>query len=469
MVYLRLAFCLLLLTACGEERVDPLVPGGADDLPVLVDLDPDPSVVLVSLVAREAEVELVHGASTPAWVYMDGADPAALPRWPGPTLKAKTGDLVIVRFRNELSSASTTVHFHGIRPENHMDGAGNHAGDEVFPGESFEYRFVAKDSGTFWYHPHVSADEQVERGLYGPIVVSADPSPQHRERLLVLDDVDLLATGELDIEPDDDDLAMGRHGDTLLVNGAHAPSFAATAGSTERWRLVNAANGRHFELMLPGATLLVRESDGGALSAPRRVESLRVAPGERFTVDVSLDGAAGDELVVSTAAVDTGHKAMSSQEHDELFTLHLHAGAHTLPGDIPEQRLQPLVEPGAATTRALVLRSSLDSEFGPIFSINGEVWPFNTALRGASDAVEVWELTNESPGAHPFHLHGMFFQVLDDAGRVRADLGWKDTVNVPGMSRVRLAVRLSAGHWMFHCQIPEHAERGMMGEIRVER
>jgi FtsP/CotA-like multicopper oxidase with cupredoxin domain len=70
---------------------------------------------------------------------------------------------------------------------------------------------------------------------------------------------------------------------------------------------------------------------------------------------------------------------------------------------------------------------------------------------------------------HPFHLHGMFFQVLDDEGAPAEPLAWKDTVNVPKEQTLRFAVRYdAAGRWMYHCHILEHAERGMMGELVVE-
>ncbi len=71
---------------------------------------------------------------------------------------------------------------------------------------------------------------------------------------------------------------------------------------------------------------------------------------------------------------------------------------------------------------------------------------------------------------HPFHLHGMSFQILDDAGLTVPRMGWKDTVNVPQGKTVRFAVKYGPeGRWMYHCHILEHAERGMMGELSIAR
>ena len=124
--------------------------------------------------------------------------------------------------------------------------------------------------------------------------------------------------------------------------------------------------------------------------------------------------------------------------------------------------------PADAAVRSFVLTEDVDSEYGPMFFINGEFWPINTPISGALGALEVWEVQNGSPGDHPFHLHGMRFRVLSRAGEIEPRLGWKDTVNILGGQAVRFAVRYEAeGRWMYHCQIPEHAERGMMGELEV--
>ena len=66
------------------------------------------------------------------------------------------------------------IHFHGLRLNSEMDGAANH-NDIVRSGESFEYRFVPRDAGVFWYHPHVRSDEQIERGLFGVLIVRDRP------------------------------------------------------------------------------------------------------------------------------------------------------------------------------------------------------------------------------------------------------------------------------------------------------
>jgi len=89
---------------------------------------------------------------------------------PGPTLRIPQGQRVAFRLTNTLDKP-TSVHWHGIRLENAMDGVPGLTQDPIEPGESFDYSFVAPDAGTYWYHSHLKSWEQVARGLYGPLIV----------------------------------------------------------------------------------------------------------------------------------------------------------------------------------------------------------------------------------------------------------------------------------------------------------
>src|SRR5690606_15197186 len=133
---------------------------------------------------------------------------------------------VIVHFRNSLPEP-TTIHWHGVRVPNDMDGAPGMTQDPIAPGAEFRYEFVLRDAGTFWYHPHQSSSDQVGRGLYGPIVVvdPEEPDVFGDELVLMLSDVSLDADGQL--LPKDNggsfgDL-FGREGNVLLVNGKVLP------------------------------------------------------------------------------------------------------------------------------------------------------------------------------------------------------------------------------------------------------
>ena len=107
------------------------------------------------------------------------AGQAALPVWayggeiPGPVLRYKRGDVVDLELDNALPEA-TTIHWHGMRLPNAMDGVPHLTQLPVEPGRRFRYRYALPDAGTFWYHPHLGTAEQVERGLAGVLVVEDD-------------------------------------------------------------------------------------------------------------------------------------------------------------------------------------------------------------------------------------------------------------------------------------------------------
>ena len=440
----------------------------ADDelaLPAFVDLDPAPGVVEVELRASVSTWELLPGKPAEVWAFSDGATQES-PRIPGPLLELEQGDEVVVRFRNELPAA-TTIHWHGMRVPNASDGtlASQIA---VEPGATYDYRFTATDAGLFWYHPHVDGDTQVERGLYGAVLVHGEVEPDvAADRVFVLDDVKVEADGSLSTQTVALDVMLGRQGNVLLVNGRKRPTLTVAAGSRERWRFVNAANGRYFRLALAGHTLRVIGHDGGPVVDPYVLETLLVAPGERYDVLVELAGEPGKRLPLQTLHYDRGHEIPDPGPLD-LLELELGEPSDRPPAALPSTWgvVDPLPAVGAPVRR-FVLSEDEDGGAEPRFYINDEAFPEITVQSVPRDIVEIWEIRNDSEMDHPFHLHGMFFQVLD--GDVASTpLAWKDTVNVPLDETVRFAVRYdAAGRWMYHCHILEHAERGMMGELEV--
>ncbi len=452
------------MAACGSSDS---APSRAPDLAVLTDTNPDPDIVEVELVAAPATVELLPGKPAEVWAFHDGADSDAVGTIPGPLLEAKLGDQVIVHFRNELPE-ETTIHWHGLRVPNAADGTPA-SQTPVAPGETYDYEMTLVDAGLFWYHPHVNGDVQVERGLYAPVRVHGGVEPDvAADRVFVLDDVKLSASGELSTQTDVLDLMLGRQGNVVLLNGKQTPAIGAAAGSRERWRFVNAANGRYFQLELPGHSFRVIGWDGGVVGAPYQAERVLIAPGERYDLLVELEGEDGDEIALRTVHYDRGHEIPDPGPID-LLAITLEAAGPPL-GDLPTTwgDVAPIATDAATPRRVLILGEDDADPTNPVFTINGDAYPDITALTGAPGDVEIWEIHNMSEMDHPFHLHGMSFQVLDAAGSPIEPLGWKDTVNVPRMTMLRFAVELGGpGTWMYHCHILEHAERGMMGELEV--
>ncbi|MCC6646359.1 MAG: multicopper oxidase family protein [Polyangiaceae bacterium] len=458
----------MLASACGGGDAAPSRP--ALDAEVRLtearDLSPDPRVVEVELEAKVSLHTIVPGAQTPLWTYDGGL--------PGPLLRARVGDRVIVHFRNSLPAA-TTVHWHGVRVPAAMDGAPFHSQPPVEQGGEFTYDFVVPDAGLFWYHPHVDSAAQVGFGLYGPLLVEAadEPPGLGDEVVLVLSDLSVRDDGSIVPPQAGGNLGtiFGREGDTLLVNGRRAPTLHARAGQRLRLRLVNAARSRYFQLALAGHTFTRIGGDGGLTAAPVEGDTLVLAPGERADALLVPRGAPGETLTVRWTPFDRGYGTTFNRPDEPLFRVALsdEPAVATPPLPAIARAIAPL-DAASARPRALTLTQTEVNGVTQM-GIDGVPSWLAPPLLARTGELELFTVTNATEFAHPFHLHGFFFQVLDDAGAPRVPLEWKDTVSVPVHGAVRLLVRYDdrPGDWMFHCHILDHAEAGMMGVLSLSR
>src|SRR5204862_2177947 len=220
--------------------------------------DPGRTVVAVNFEAREFEWTIAPGATMKGWGFNGQV--------PGPTIEARVGDVLEVRFTNRLAEA-TTLHWHGLRIPASMDGT-DMVQSPVKPGESFIYRFRLPDAGTFWYHPHVNESEQMERGLYGALIVRADAEPMlDGEQVLILDDLKLDAQGQMAKFGGLVQWHDGREGNARLVNGKREPQLHIAAGQIERWRIINVSSARYVRLSIGGAPFQNLGNDVGLVEA----------------------------------------------------------------------------------------------------------------------------------------------------------------------------------------------------------
>jgi FtsP/CotA-like multicopper oxidase with cupredoxin domain len=473
--------------ACGGSASDPPgppppppPPAGWDDgirLRPVVDRDPAPDVVEVDLEARLAPVEVQPGRFIEMWTYGGGV--------PGPLIRVPRGGRLIVHFTNQLPE-ETTIHWHGVRLPAAMDGVPGHSQSAVPPGGSFDYSFTVPDAGLFWYHPHVSSAAQVGDGLYGALLVEprpddsgaehpADPADLGPELALVLSDVSVTDEGGL-LEPDsggDIGTLFGREGNLVLVNGRVGPTVLARPGQRQRWRLVNAARSRYFQLAMAGHAFTRIGGDGGLIPTAETSESLVLTPGERADVLVTPQGEPGTVVPVRWVPFDRGFGSTEFRPEVETFYVRLTEDTPITeaPAALPAtlRAIAPLDLSNPAIQRAITLTQTyVDGKL--VLGIDGvPSWDAEPLHARVGDS-EVWYVTNVMDWDHPIHLHGFFFQVLDpDTGAPLTALGWKDTVNVPRQKTAAFAVRYDdrPGMWMFHCHILDHAEAGMMGMLHL--
>ena len=419
---------------------------------------PGGKVLEVQLEAANTEWELVPGTKTRALAYND--------QIPGPVLEVRVGDVLEVQLINRLPEP-TSIHWHGIRLPAPMDGT-QHVQRLVAPGEAFTYRFLVPDAGTFWYHSHFNETNQLERGLYGALIVRGSDEPQlDAERVMVLDDVKLDPDGQIEplgglVENHD-----GRQGHTLLVNGRQVPDLTMAAGQIERWRIVNAASARYVRFSLGSRPFRLLGTDGGLLGAPVSMNEILLTPGDRVEIAVG-PFSEGERLPIESLPYD--RRAIARNRLELFATVHVGA-ARPSNATIPTvmRRIEPLVTRPAKPTREVHLGIRPSLRTGVKFVVNAEAHHHDKPVKVGD--MQVWDIVNDTLMDHPFHLHGFFFQVVDVNGSPPPFLSWEDTVNIPPRSRVRIAWYPDdrPGEWMYHCHILEHHASGMMGHFTVVR
>ena len=465
------ALVFMLLSAALGVTAEPvsLAPANWDQelkLPEARDNNPDPNIVEIDLTARVADVEVATGQTVRAWTYDGGI--------PGPLIRARVGDRLIVHFTNDLPQP-TTLHWHGVRVPIEMDGVPDVSQPEVKRGDTFTYDFVVRDAGLYWYHPHVMSAAQVGFGLYGALLVDdpADGVAVVDQLTLVLSDISFDRHGVL--EPADSGgsagMVFGREGAYVLANGKVLPTLRARSGAPQRWRIVNAAKSRFFLLDLDGQPFYVIGSDGGLQERPETTDSLLVTPGERVDVIVTPTGPRGGTLTLQASLYNRGYGSVENRIPENVLTiafsdepplpksnlpaLHRHIVAPNLSGATPVDVVLTLPSPGADGK----------SEF----HVNGApFWKAKPFLARVGET-QIWTVRNQSKWAHPMHLHGFFFLPLDENLQPVRPMAWKDTLNVPMEGTIRFAVTFDErpGMWMFHCHILDHSDGGLMGHVHL--
>jgi FtsP/CotA-like multicopper oxidase with cupredoxin domain len=412
----------------------------------------------------------------------------------GPTLRLHSGRDAQVVVRNRLPEP-TTVHWHGLLVPAAVDG-GPH--NEIAPEGTWRPVLpVRQPAATAWYHahPHMRTAQQVYAGLAGMLIVTDGeeqalglPSRYGIDDLpLVLQDRFLDARGRM-VYPHGPMTQMhGAFGNVLLVNGAQG-SLARVPAGLVRLRLLNAANARVFDLAFAdGRGFQWIATEGGLLRAPVARKRLLLAPGQR--AELLVDFSDGQPAMLGTHAAGMlpvrGADAVALQPLLHFAPQRGEAGVGRVPARLAQW--DSLLESRVRRRRRLTLTMGMAGmggmpgmAMGPMdmsMGIDGQPFAMDRIDQQVKlGDVELWEVSSQ-PGMmmdmpHPFHIHGVHFEVLRrDGGPPSAqDIGRRDTVLVdaPVQLLVHFTQPAEAAHpFMYHCHILEHEDAGMMGQFTV--
>lgn len=416
----------------------------------------------------------------------------------GPTLILNNGQNVSITVNNQIGD-TTNVHWHGLHVSPTNDG-GPHI--MIMDGMSWNPQFTVLDkASTYWYHPHFHGKtaEHAIKGAAGMIIVRDNDEAQlNLPRTYGVDDFPIIVQSA-QLDSNNQFMPFGMQDSIVFVNGVRAnygySAYLNVPAQVVRLRLLNAAGERTFNFGFTGnMPFKIIGSDGGLLSAPVNATRIRVSPGERYEILLDLSSMNGQSIYLMsygselpmgvqggpTMPMPPGNPPMDSPLNGVDYNiLQLNVGSPTsnpvtsIPSTLVT--VTPIPEAQSNITRLIEMTAvNMMAMDGPFF--------FNQQLFDMEridyyipiDNTEIWELTNNTMVAHPFHIHDVQFYVLDRDGNLPPvhERGRKDVVLVMPQETVRFITKFetftdTVVPYPFHCHILMHEDDGMMGQFLV--
>ena len=456
-------------------------------------LPPGVSSSVAAVTATTAPVVLTPG---PADAHLFGPEDGATKVWayngevPGPLLRLRQNQKARIRLDNKLDQP-TTVHWHGLRIANAMDGVAKLTQPAVPPGAGFDYEFTLPDAGTFWYHSHARSWEQVARGLAGVLIVDeAEPQDFDRDLVFAIDDWRLME----DLSFDEDSLGRlmdwshgGRLGNALTVNGNARTRLDVGVGERVRLRLVNVATARIFKLDFAPLAPVVIAIDGQPVTPkPAPKGGLSLAPGQRYDLALDIPAEAGQYAVAEVSGrgrFPAAILAASARKDGAAARKPRSAAPAMLPSNgLPEPvldkalRVPLLMEGGAMGQMESAMVDGERMGIRDMVQRRKLVWAFN-GVAGMTDKLlfrternrhVVIAFENQTGWPHAMHLHGHHAKIVSRNGQSTPRDAWRDTIVLNRGERVEAAfVADNPGRWMIHCHMLGHQVAGMTSWFEV--
>ena len=411
----------------------------------------------------------------------------------GPTLIMQKGANISITVNNEIGD-TTTVHWHGLHIPPQDDG-GPHT--PIMPGETWNPEFeVMNSAATYWYHPHFHGKTALHamRGAAGMIIIrDGEEAALSLPRTYGVDDIPLIVQSQ-QLDPDNQIDERGMVDSIIIVNGK-INTYKPLPAQVVRLRLLNAAGERNFNFGFSGnKSFSVIGNDNGLLPAPVSTTRLMLSPGERAEVLLDLSGMNGQTLYLMSYATEIpmgvqggptmpmpeGSEPMNSSLNGVDFNIlqinvtpAISGGVTAIPATLVPQT--PWAESSAMITRTI--NFTADSEMvmdGPFYFNDSTFDMMRIDYKIPLNNIEIWEFTNHTMVAHPFHIHDVHFFVLDRDGNPPPMLerGRKDVVLVKPDETVRVIMKFehfadSTTPYMYHCHVLMHEDDGMMGQFLV--
>jgi len=216
---------------------------------------------------------------------------------------------------------------------------------------------------------------------------------------------------------------------------------------------------------------LVAEFDSGARALDDGRVWSELSVGERADVIVAPLARQETEATALNMLFNRGYGSVEYRSLDPMFKIAASGKPESQSVAVPDVRrtIPALVKDGATPVQLELNITQAGRNGAFAYDINGQPFERAIPLKAKLGETQLWTVKNTTPWSHPLHIHGYFFQVLDEKGEVAHPIEWKDTVSVPFKETLRLLVRFDErpGQWMVHCHILDHAEGGLMTTIIV--